>query len=150
MTGQTVTRMDADDRMPPQKLERMKKELRASPPRTIVAGKVSYFSESSPVGEGTLRYGDWLNDVCRQQRYWVELYAGCVIPSPCWMMRSQEFSEWGGFFGLTYPEDYDFCFRLHRAGFTVRGIDETLHEWREHETRTSRVDAAYSTEHFLA
>ncbi|MGB0177483.1 MAG: glycosyltransferase family A protein, partial [Owenweeksia sp.] len=45
-SGELITRMDADDIMPPDRLQLMTAAAQASPSKTIVTGQVKYFSDT--------------------------------------------------------------------------------------------------------
>jgi hypothetical protein len=139
--------MDADDRMAPNKIELLRKALIQNP-NHLITNKVKYFSEDQ-LNEGYLNYEKWLNGLVDQQNHFQEIYKECVIPSPSWMMERHILEGLGGFESLTYPEDYDLCFKLYQQNVPVIGLDETLHYWRDYPHRTSRTDSNYADNRFL-
>jgi glycosyltransferase involved in cell wall biosynthesis len=146
--GTFITRMDADDLMPRDKLELMLNIAESSPNKTIVTGLVSYFS-SDQVSEGYQRYEKWLNAINFGQLQWENIYRECVVASPNWMMRTQDLLNIGGFDDLIYPEDYHLTFKWYQHNFTVSVIPRVTHLWREHPWRTSRTSSHYDQEHFF-
>lgn len=146
--GEFITRMDGDDLMPTKKLEWMSKKLMKSDSRTIVTGKVKYFSSQS-VSQGYLNYESWLNERIERKDHWKWIYRECVVASPNWMMRTNEFKEIGGFEDLTYPEDYDMMLRCYQHGFRIESLKQTTLYWREHPARTSRNSKHYNQESFF-
>ncbi|MBL4652360.1 MAG: glycosyltransferase family 2 protein, partial [Flavobacteriales bacterium] len=140
-----ITRMDADDIMPPNKLELMVNQCGKN---TVVTGKIKYISETE-LGEGYTYYESWLNSFVETNSYYSEIYKECVIPSPCWMMERQTFDKIGGFNSETYPEDYDLVFRMYQHNIKVKPIKTLLHIWRDHSARASRNDKNYSDNNFL-
>ena len=146
--GNFITRMDADDIMPPVKLERLKEILEKSGEGTLSTGKVKYISESE-LGNGFKKYETWLNNLCEENNHYQEIYRECVIPSPCWMMYKTDFDAIGGFKSSAYPEDYDLCFRMYENNIKVNPSSEILHIWRDHGRRASRNDDNYSDNRFL-
>jgi glycosyltransferase involved in cell wall biosynthesis len=147
--GAFITRMDADDRMAPQKLERMFSCLEASGPGTVVTGLVKYFSDRGPLGDGYLKYEHWLNKLAISGQPFREIYKECVIPSPCWMVYRSDFEACDAFRPDTYPEDYDLCFRFYAQQLRHQAVEEVLHYWRDHSTRASRNDPNYSDTSFI-
>lgn len=143
--GKLITRMDADDLMPLNKLQTMVDAVRDN---SVVTGKVNYITETE-LGEGFKNYENWLNELVDSKALWSEIYKECVIPSPCWMMTRKTFERIGGFNSSVYPEDYDLVFRMYKHGLDVIGINETLHVWRDHQMRASRNDDHYSDNSFL-
>ena len=102
-----------------------------------------------PTTDGMRRYLRWLaacaDPVTARREIWVE----SPIIHPTAIIRSAALARVGGYRDLGWPEDYDLWLRLHRAGYTVRAIPESLYEWRDRSDRLSRVDARYSTSAFL-
>lgn len=141
--GQLLTRMDADDRMLPQKLELLKKKLMERGTGYVATGLVRYIS-TTVVGGGYQQYEAWLNALTQQERNLEAIYKECPIPSPCWMTFRTDLERCGAFSSDIYPEDYDLAFRFYAAGLKVAGVSEILHEWRDHPQRTSRTNATYA------
>lgn len=146
-SGEYITRMDADDLMPDNKLETLV-EICSSQAGAVATAKVAYFSESG-VGKGYARYADWLNGLADDDNHWSHVYKECVIPSPCWMMRREDFDEIGAFSSEHYPEDYDLTFRMYAHAMQVNASPLVLHHWRDHGDRASRNDPHYSDNRFL-
>jgi len=146
--GSYITRMDSDDRMHPNKLELMLKDLQTHGEKHLALGLVSYFSEQG-IGNGFRSYETWLNELTSQGANFLDLYKECVIPSPCWMVHRDDFEACGAFRSDTYPEDYDLAFRFYAYGMTCIPSDRVLHYWRDHANRASRTDANYAENNFL-
>jgi glycosyltransferase involved in cell wall biosynthesis len=138
--GQIIHRMDADDLMPREKLSTMLNKLKA---KTVVTGKVKYFREDQPVGDGFLTYSNWLNTLWTSGSGWNDIYKECPIASPAWMMYRDDFEGLGGFNSNRLPEDYDLAFRIYKHQVKVEFIDEVVHLWRDSSTRTSRNNEEY-------
>jgi len=145
-TGESITRMDADDLMDEKKLERLSEGLTEGIIRTA---RVRYFRSDGPLGSGYEQYAQWLNNLESTADHLRERFKECVIPSPCWMMRRQDFESIGGFHSESYPEDYDLMFRMLHAGFELQKRKEVLHHWRDHSMRTSRNHPNYADNRFL-
>ncbi len=154
--GDYLTRMDADDIMPEQRLEWMVNMLKSLPKKTVVTGKVQYFSggdglrEPQPsISRGYLAYESWLNERIEQNDHYDHIYRECVVASPNWMTRTEDIRAFDIFSTLNYPEDYDMTFRWMTKGFTIVGIPETTLFWREHPGRTSRNSSVYDQASFF-
>lgn len=147
--GTYIGRCDADDIYPPERLAQMRSLLERSAPKTVVTGMVSYFSDQN-VSRGYRRYEAWLNETNIRGQSWAQVYRECVIASPNWLISREEFSEIGGFKGLSYPEDYDLVFRWYQAGFQVECVADVCLYWREHPLRTSRLSKHYQQKAFFA
>lgn len=146
-SGDFITRMDADDIMFPEKLSSLRKVIE-NQPQTISTGLVEYFPKETIKG-GFKKYETWLNKLTGTSSNFKEIYKECVIPSPCWMAHRKDFEMIGGFESEVYPEDYDLCFRFYKHKFKVIGVNQTLHQWRDYPTRTSRTNPNYSDNRFL-
>ena len=146
-TGQLITRMDADDLMPEDKLETLY-HLLENHPASIATGKVRYFSEGG-LSEGYQKYEDWLNHLCSTHTHWDWVFRECVIASPNWLCHRDCIDRIGGFEKLTYPEDYDLVLRWFRAGIPIISTNKTTHLWREHSERTSRNSLIYEQKSFF-
>lgn len=146
--GEMITRMDADDRMVEDKIGQMVGDILKYGKRHIAIGLVKYFSDKK-LGAGYNRYEQWLNELTRSGRNFEDVYKECVIPSPCWMLYKDDLHDIGHFERDSYPEDYDLCFRMFRAGFSVIPSERVLHLWRDYSDRSSRTDPNYSDNKFL-
>jgi glycosyltransferase involved in cell wall biosynthesis len=147
-SGNLITRMDADDRMPPEKLNLFQKTLLKQGTGYVATGLVEYFSESE-LGDGYRRYANWLNKLALEGRWLDEIYRECVIPSPCWMLHRKDLIACGAFDPNLYPEDYDLVFRFFKENLQPVCVPFILHHWRDHSSRASRNDPHYDDNHFF-
>lgn len=137
--GTLLNRMDSDDKMPSDKIERLVNEWMKYGKGYVIAGGTEHFVDEGEVGDGFLKYERWLNHVAANNLHYQEIYRECVIPSHCWMLHKEDFDAVGAFDPVIYPEDYDLCFRMYRHGLKVIGIDKILHHWRDRSNRISRT-----------
>lgn len=146
--GSLITRMDADDLMPPKKLETLKRNLLSFGNGNIAIGQVKYFSDEG-LKDGYRYYEKWLNDLTASGTNYSDIYRECVIPSPCWMVFRDDLDKSGAFTSDVYPEDYDLCFRFYGKGLKPIPCSDVLHLWRDHSSRSSRNDPNYADNRFL-
>lgn len=146
--GKYISRMDADDIMPSNKLEILKSELIKNKRGTVVTGLVKYFSDGELMN-GFKRYEEWLNGLCRDSSHYSDIYKECIVASPAWLMHRDDLTGAGGFDSDIYPEDYDLCFRWQHAGYTIKAANKIVHYWRDHPERASRNDDNYSSQLYL-
>lgn len=139
-SGNVIHRMDADDLMPTDKLERM---IAAVAMDTVVTGKVSYFCDDRKIGSGFEKYTAWLNGLMESGDFWRDTYRECPIPSSAWMMCRDDFEKIGGFDSVLMPEDYDLAFRIWKNGLKITRLSGVVHHWRDSATRISRNDPQY-------
>ena len=147
-SGDYITRMDADDLMPKEKLCFLRDELLKKGRGFVATGLVHYFSNTE-LGDGYKKYETWLNELTQHSSNYSQIYKECVIPSPCWMVHHDDFEKCGAFSSDVYPEDYDLCFRFYENNMKVIGINEVLHYWRDYNNRNSRTDPNYADQLFF-
>ena len=146
--GNYITRMDADDVMPKEKLSTLKQALQTHENGFVATGLVKYFADY-PIGNGYQKYQDWLNSLTTKGTNFTEIYKECVIPSPCWMVSRHDFEKCEAFRPNRYPEDYDLAFRFYKNNLKVIPCHQVLHHWRDYSHRTSRTDTNYADNTFL-
>lgn len=146
-SGQLLTRMDADDIMPPHKMQALAQPLLQAGPGHISTAYVHFFPEELK-GPGTRFYEAWLNARCDANDHWDWIWRECVIPSPCWMAWKQDAEAVKAFDAPVYPDDYELAFRFRRAGLKVLPVCEVLHCWRQHPGRMSKKHGGFSAEAF--
>ncbi|MCB0545965.1 MAG: glycosyltransferase family 2 protein [Phaeodactylibacter sp.] len=146
--GSYITRMDADDLMPTDKLKILKRLLQEHGPSWVATGKVRYFSDGE-LGDGYRRYERWLNSLMDSGRHYDEIYRECILPSPCWMAYRETLLICGAFESDVYPEDYDLAFRFYKHRIRIAASKEVLHLWRDHSGRASRNSSTYADYTFL-
>ncbi len=147
--GELINRMDSDDKMPPYKLETMVQEWKKHGKGHIIAGGTSHFTDDGEVGDGFLRYEEWLNDIARSNKHHENIYQECVIPSHCWLVHKEDFDAVQAFDPEFYPEDYDLCFRFYKQGLKIIGIDKIVHYWRDRSDRISRTWEVYKDNRYF-
>ncbi len=146
--GEFITRMDADDIMPVNKLEVLLHHLLSKGKGHLAIGKVKYFSDNT-LGEGYLFYEKWLNQLTENGTNYTEIYKECVIPSPNFLINKSDFDAIGGFTSDIYPEDYDLAFRMYKNKIKVIPCNEVTHFWRDHPTRSTRTQEHYKILNFI-
>lgn len=146
--GMYITRMDADDLMPENKLMHLLSLIKQEGRNSVVTGKVNYFSVTA-VSEGYKRYENWLNSLVDQQNFNQNIFRECTVASPNWMVDRSCFENDIVLAELNYPEDYDLVFKWYRKGYKFTGIPEVTHFWREHPARLSRNSELYQQRSFF-
>ncbi|WP_409079695.1 glycosyltransferase family 2 protein [Salibacter sp.] len=147
-TGDFITRMDADDRMPPNKLEVLI-EKAVQNREALTTGLVKYFCDEGEVSSGYLEYEKWLNDTVANEKFTENMFRECVVASPNWLISKEHLEKLKIFERLIYPEDYHMILLLWRAGVEFQSVNEVTHLWREHPKRTSRNSTHYQQKAFF-
>jgi len=145
-----IARMDGDDIAHPQRLRTQVDYLNTNPDVDICGTKVTMFSESSNIGAGYLLYEEWINSLCLPEDIEREFFIESPISHPTVMMRRATVSELGGYHDSLWAEDYDlWCRALIKGMRFGKPSAEALLKWRDHGSRTSRVEQRYDKQHFL-
>ncbi len=146
--GDFISRMDADDIMPANKLALLYELLETKGKGYIATGKVKYFCEDG-VSDGFLKYEQWLNEIIDNENHWEEIYKECVIASPAWLIHREDLINCEAFEPNAYPEDYDLVFRFYKNKLKVASTKEIVHLWRDHKERISRNHEHYKANTFF-
>ena len=113
--GEYVARMDADDRMHPERLEKQRAWLEADRSLSVVSCLVEIFPRAA-TGEGMLVYEAWLNGLVDSAAIEREFFIESPIAHPSAMMRREELVALGGYQDRGWPEDYDLWLSYRAAG----------------------------------
>lgn len=147
--GEMVHRMDSDDLMPIDKLEKLHQKLVESGRGSVVTGMVRYFSTDQELKQGFIDYGNWINKHIVRDTIFEDIFIECPIASPAWLMYREDLDRIGGITDGIYPEDYDLVFRMYVHGLTPKGISSVIHHWRDWPKRASRTKKEYKDQLFF-
>ncbi|WP_455234334.1 glycosyltransferase family 2 protein [Thiogranum longum] len=145
--GKLIARMDADDRMRPDRLEKQVAALEAHSDWSLVACQVNLFPEHLIRG-GYRDYVRWQNRCLAPRDIEADIYLESPFAHPSVMFRKGDVLRLGGYRQGDFPEDYDLWLRMFHAGLTMAKLPEPLLDWRESRHRLSRCDPRYSQEAF--
>ncbi|MEG3639557.1 glycosyltransferase family 2 protein [Magnetococcus sp. PR-3] len=142
-----VARMDADDVMLPERLERQYAHLQQHPDLTLVASCVSLFPEED-ITPGFQRYIDWQNRCLSSAHIAHEIYWEAPLANPSVMFVKETVVALGGVLEGDFPEDYELWLRLNAHGYKMEKLPQTLLKWRDSAGRLTRTHPRYSREAF--
>ncbi len=148
-SAEYIARMDVDDRMHPQRLQRQLDFMQQHPDITLVASQARLFPEEM-IQDGFREYMRWQNSCLSPQQIADEIYVESPMVHPTVFFRRRPVMQLGGYREGLFPEDYDLWLRLHAAGHRMAKLDAVLLDWREDPQRTSRTDPRCSREAFDA
>jgi cellulose synthase/poly-beta-1,6-N-acetylglucosamine synthase-like glycosyltransferase len=138
-----VVRMDADDRMHPERLARHLAHFRDHPGLTLSASRVRAFPEEH-LQAGLREYLRWQNACLTPHDLAEEIYVEAPLAHPSVAFRRDVVRAAGGYRDGPFPEDYELWLRLHQRGHRMAKLPEVLLDWREYPQRTSRTDPRYA------
>ena len=141
-----IARLDADDRMMPERLERQVRALTDSPGWAAVACGVRHQPEAGHLGEGMQRHVDWLNTLLTPEAIRASRFIDSPIAHPSVAFRKAVVQQLGSYRDGDFPEDYELWLRLFEAGMTVGKDPTVLVEWRDRAGRLTRTDPRYRQE----
>lgn len=137
--GELIARMDADDRMHPQRLQQQRDWLQTHPGHDVVGCRVDLFPAEA-VRSGMRHYVDWLNRCLTPAQIHQDIYLESPLAHPSVMFRRRAVLAHGGYRNGDFPEDYELWLRLHQQGVRFGKVDLPLLDWRERPDRVSRCD----------
>jgi len=145
-----IARMDGDDICHPERLTEQLNYKHLHPDVDIVGTRVELFSDDQQVEGGYLLYQSWINRLIDHQEIEREFFIESAIPHPTALFTRKDFEGLGGYRDSSWPEDYDLWCRALLAGLKFGKPDgEPMLYWRDHSSRTSRVDERYSNGEFI-
>ncbi len=144
-----VARMDADDRMHPERLVRQARAL-ATSEHALVTCEVAYdvIGDATPQG-GMLRHVAWLNQLRTPAALRCARFIDAPVAHPAVMMRAAVVRAVGGYRHGDFAEDHDLWLRLFHAGHEFGFVDSDrgpLVTWRDRPRRATRTDRRYADE----
>ena len=145
--GQLVARMDADDLMQRQRLERQRAALLMHPEWVGVGSHVRLFPRQG-MTEGLRSYERWLASIRSATDVAREAFVECPVAHPTLMLRRVALLN-ASYRDTPWPEDYDLVLRLLEGGEQLGMVPERLLHWRDGASRLSRSSARYSISAFV-
>lgn len=145
--GRLVARLDADDRMHPERLARQHRFLATHPGVDLVASRVRAFPGAA-VGPGMAEYLRWQDGCVTARDIEDEIYVEAPFAHPSVTFRRDAVLALGGYRDGPFPEDYDLWLRMARAGRRMAKLRRRLTDWRQRPGSLSRTDPRYAREAF--
>ena len=140
--GELIARMDADDRVHPDRL-RLQAEMLASD-RTLgaVGSLVECFPR--PLSTGLLRLETWLNQTMTKEQCKNGRFIEAPLVHPSATFRRDALGK--GWEERGWAEDWDLLLRLVEQGWELAKVPQKLLRWRDSPRRLTRTGAAYREE----
>lgn len=142
-----VARMDADDIMHSNRLEKQYAYMRKQHDVVLVATQARKFPEHS-IRNGYREYMRWQNSVLSAEDVHNQIYIESPFVHPSVMFRRDSVIAAGAYRQGRFPEDYELWLRLLHMGHRMEKLSQVLLDWRESDSRFSRVSDNYSRNAF--
>jgi len=139
-----VARMDADDRMHPDRLRCQVQALEKNPTLTLVSSRVVL----EPRSPGLVSYIQWLNSLVTPDDIDRNVYVESPVCHPSIMARLEAVHAVDGYRERGWPEDYDLWLRLHERGAQMAQAPGAVHVWSDSPQRLTRTDPRYEHAQF--
>ena len=146
--SRVIARMDADDWMHRERLERQLAMLDSQPDLDGVGSHVRLFPRRG-LGEGMRAYERWLSTTDSPECVRREMFVESPLANPTLCLRAEVFRSFR-YRDQGWPEDYDLLLRLLTSGRQIGVVAKRLLSWRQRSDSLSRTDPAYSVEQFTA
>jgi glycosyltransferase involved in cell wall biosynthesis len=143
-----IARMDADDWMYPDRLERQFNFMEAHPEISVLAGQAEYIGQSSET-QGFQRYVNWSNGVLSHRDIFLKQFVESPIINPTIMYRREVADTHGSYIDDDFPEDYELWLRWLSRGVTFHKLAKPVIKWYDSKTRLTRQDQRYSDQAFF-
>ncbi len=144
-----LLRMDADDRMHPERLAAQLAAFAGDARLDGVGTHVRYFPRDA-LGPGIRTYEAWLNGIASPRDVQEAAFVECPLANPTLAWRRERWPREPDRSGLDWPEDYDLVLRALQRGHRLGVVPRVLHEWRRSPRGLTQTDPAYGDERFIA
>lgn len=145
--GKYIARIDADDQMHPERIEKQAKYLDEHTDIGVVSSLVSYGGDRK-TQEGYALHVDWINTLITPEEIALNRFAESPVCNPSVMFRKELVEKFDAARSGDFPEDYEMWLRWMDAGVSFAKIEEVLFTWNDLPSRLTRNDPRYSSDAF--
>jgi len=143
-----IARMDADDRMYPQRLRLQVDFINKNPDIGLVSSRVKHSSLAPNETRGYKSYVEWTNQLLSHDEISLNRFIESPFAHPSVLFRKNLLDQYGPYEEGDFPEDYDLWLRLLSCDVKMYKINQVLLEWRDSPGRLSRHCKRYSQDAF--
>lgn len=138
-----VARMDADDVMHEQRLQKQFELLKNNSELSLCATQARKFPQDK-IQAGYIEYMRWQNACLSMDDIQNQIYIESPFAHPSVMFRKDDVIEAGAYLEGDFPEDYELWLRMFQSGYKMMKLEQELMSWRESDGRLSRNCDRYS------
>jgi len=146
--GTYIARMDADDFMYPERLDKQYQYLETHPEIDVLGTQANYCGNRF-VNAGFNHYIEWNNQLLNHDQIFANRFVESPLIHPTVMLRTSLLREQGGYREGLFPEDYELWLRMLHEGMRFHKINECLLDWHDAPGRLSRTDERYQPDAFF-
>lgn len=140
-----IARMDADDVMHPERLEKQRAHLTSHHD----IGAVGCLVDEGGFDGGFEHYLKWSNGLTTPDKIAHARFIESPIVHPTVMFRREIIDAQGSYRDGDFPEDYELWLRWMDGGVRFGKVDEALFTWADKPERLTRTDPRYSVDAFF-
>ena len=138
--GDYIARMDADDRMLPERLAMQLSFARNHPEVDLIGSRFRLFRDDAPLSPAQLRYEQWSNSLLDDQAVKSSIFLEAPLAHPTFFAKRSFFTDMRGYRDCPWAEDYDFLLRACERNAVFAKTSAALIEKRDSPTRLYRTD----------
>ena len=143
--SELLIRMDSDDFMSYDRLEKQIEFLKENPDIGVVASRVKYrCNEKTAVHSGFERYVAWSNSLMEREEISFHRFEESPIVHPSVAFRKSLCELHGDYRNGLFPEDYELWLRWFSKGVEIHKLPEYLLDWYDDQNRASRIGTKYT------
>ncbi|MFM2018771.1 MAG: hypothetical protein RL007_2427 [Bacteroidota bacterium] len=142
-----IARMDADDEMHPERLQKQKAFLDHHSDIGVVSSLVKFGGDRN-AKQGYALHVDWINTLITHEDIFLNRFVESPVCNPSVMFRKCLIEKHGAARHGNFPEDYEMWLRWMQGGARFAKVEEELHIWNDPPQRITRNDDRYSNEAF--
>lgn len=142
-----IARMDADDEMHTERLEKQKSFLDQRSDIGVVSSLVK-FGGDREAKQGYALHVDWINTLITHEDIFLNRFVESPVCNPSVMFRKCLIEIHGAARQGNFPEDYEMWLRWLQGGVRFAKVEQELHIWNDPPQRITRNDDRYSNDAF--
>ncbi|RLE19794.1 MAG: hypothetical protein DRJ08_07860, partial [Acidobacteria bacterium] len=139
-TGKYIARMDSDDIMHPDRLQKQFQFMESNPDMDLCGCRVACISDTEALSTGVRNFQEWHNALLTGKEMRRNIYVDSPMVHPTFFGTRAFFERLDGYRDTGFAEDYDLIFRAVFSGSKLAKLPKILLDWRDHPNRETRTN----------